>query len=256
MKVTILGCGPAGGVPSISAGWGRCDPANSRNARRRSSILVEEGGCAILVDTGPDLRAQLLDAKVRRLDAVIYTHSHADHLHGIDELREINRAMGSPLDIYGDMETIQAIRDRFPYVFEPLDLAGHLSIYKPWLIPHPITSTFGIGPFGIEPFVQDHGVGATTGFRFGAFAYSTDLMGLPESSLERLEGLDLWVVGCFGSKQHPTHAHVDLALGWIERLQPKRAVITHMGTSLDYAELEASLPPGVSPAHDGQVIEV
>jgi phosphoribosyl 1,2-cyclic phosphate phosphodiesterase len=257
MKITILGCGAAGGVPMVSIGWGQCDPTNPRNRRRRQSILVEEGGTAILVDTTPDLREQLLDAKVRRLDAVLYTHAHADHLHGIDDLREVNRAMAGPIDCYADAETLKVLTERFAYVVAPVERPAGAYIYRPWLVPHRLDGAFEVGAVPIEPYAQDHGFGqVTVGFRFDRVAYSTDLVRLPEESLARLEGLDLWVVGCLMDKPHQTHADLATVLGWVERLKPKLTVLVHMSPRLDYAELAARLPDGVVPGYDGMVIEV
>jgi phosphoribosyl 1,2-cyclic phosphate phosphodiesterase len=258
MKITILGCGGASGSPSINVGWGLCDPNNPRNRRRRQSILVEEGPTTILVDTSPDLRDQLLDAKVRRLDAVLYTHAHADHLHGIDDLREINRAMKGPVDCYATRQTLQQILERFDYVFKD---AGHGEamrvVFRPWLIPHEIDGSFKVGDIAVDHFEQDHGFGnITTGFRFGSAAYSTDVNELPEESFAKLADLDLWVVGCLSDKAHETHASVDKVLGWVRRLRPKRTVLVHLGPRLDYAKLVAELPDGVVPAYDGMVLEV
>lgn len=255
MKITILGSGGAGGVPMVSVGWGHCDPAEPRNRRRRPSILVEDCGQAILVDTSPDLREQLLSADVRHLDAVLYTHAHADHLHGIDDLREVNRAMGAPIDVFGTADVLEDIRTRFGYVFEPLDTKV-MSIFKPWLVPHALAGPFRVGSLDIVPFDQDHGYCRTTGFRFGRFAYSTDLVTLPEESLALLENLDLWIVGCLTDTPHQTHAHLDKVLGWVERLRPKMTLIGHMGPRLDYGRLSATLPAGVAPAYDGLVVEI
>lgn len=254
MKVTILGCGAAGGVPMISSGWGRCDPANPKNRRRRPSALVEEQGQRILIDTSPDLREQLLSIDTNHLDAVLFTHAHADHLHGIDDLREVNRAMKAPIPVYGSSETLADISLRFDYVFKPLDLTKD-TIYKPWLIPNAVED----GPFtaaGLEmtAFEQDHGYSRTTGFRIGKMAYSTDLTELPEASMEQLGGLDLWIVGCLLDLPHPTHAHIDKALAWRDRLKPRHMVITHMSPRLDYETLAKSLPQGVEPGYDGMVL--
>jgi phosphoribosyl 1,2-cyclic phosphate phosphodiesterase len=257
MKITILGCGSAGGVPTLNVGWGLCDPANPRNRRRRQSILVEEGGTTILVDTSPDLRDQLLDADVRRLDAVLYTHAHADHLHGIDDLREVNRAMNGPIDCYGAADTLATIQHRFEYVFKDAGHGPKRVVFRPWLIPHEIDGPFAVSGVPVEPFAQDHGFNQMTlGFRFGSAAYSTDLTELPEASFARLEGLDLWIVGCLSDKPHDTHAHVDKVVGWVERLRPKRTVLVHLGTRLDYARLAAELPESIVPGYDGMVLEV
>jgi Metal-dependent hydrolases of the beta-lactamase superfamily I len=254
MKVTILGCGAAGGVPSISRGWGACDPANPRNRRRRPSILVEEGDVRVLIDTSPDCREQLLEAGVRRLDGVLFTHDHADHCHGIDDLREVNRAMAAPLPIFGSVETLAGLRRRFPYVMGEVE-EGH-SIYKPMLLPTGIRGPFSVAGLDVVAYDQDHGTMRSLGFRFGAFAYSTDLVELPEESFAVLAGIDTWVVGCLTYDPHPTHAHLDKVLGWIERLKPRRAFLTHMAPSLDYDALKARLPAHVEPAYDGLVIPV
>jgi phosphoribosyl 1,2-cyclic phosphate phosphodiesterase len=255
VKVTLLGSGAAGGVPMISSGWGRCDPTNPKNRRRRPSILVEEAGKCLLIDTSPDLREQLLSAEIKHLDAVLYTHSHADHLHGIDDLREVNRAMKAPIPVFGSEETLADIAIRFDYVFKPLDLTKD-SIYKPWLIPHEIEGAFTAAGVEVIAFDQDHGHSRTTGYRIGRMAYSTDVLNLPESSMAQLEGLDLWIVGCLLDIPHTTHAHVDKALGWRERLTPKHMVITHMSPRLDYQTLVDSLPQGVEPAFDGMILSL
>ncbi|GAB3131275.1 MBL fold metallo-hydrolase [Novispirillum itersonii] len=261
MKVTILGSGPSGGIPALDHGWGACDPANPRNRRTRSSALIEaisplDGqGKRILIDTSPDLRSQFLDNGIRTLDGVIFTHGHADHTHGVDDLRAINRNIGGPLPIWGDGPTLDKLRDSFGYVFG--DIPHGKPIFRPWLEPHLIgDSPFSVAGIPVIPFEQDHGWGLTQGLRIGDFAYSTDLMHLPEEAFPILEGIKVWVIGVFGPKPHPTHAHVDLALEWIERVKPERAWLTHLGPGLDYAALEASLPSHVRPAHDGLVISI
>lgn len=259
MRITILGSGGSTGVPGAAGvGWGRCDPSQPRNRRLRPSILVEQDNRLILIDTSPDLRAQLLAAGVHRLDAVLYTHAHADHLHGIDDLRPVNRAMGAPLDIYADPETLATIRQRFGYVFDPLP-DGVDFYYKPVLLPHELTDRqgFAVGGLSILPLVQDHGYGTSLGFRFGReAAYTTDVVRLSDEDLEALAGVKLWVVGALGDQAHPTHAHVERVLEWIERVRPRRAVLTHMGVGLDYDSLRRKLPIGVEPGYDGMVIEV
>jgi len=262
MKITILGCGAAGGVPMVSIGWGRCDPSNPRNRRRRQSILVEEGvaeqgGTAILVDTTPDLRDQLLDANIRRLDAVLYTHAHADHIHGVDDLREVNRIMGGPIDCYANADTLRQLNERFNYVFKGVDLTIRKFVFRPWLVPHRIEGPFKVGRIAVDSFVQGHGRNEfTTGFRFGSVAYSTDVHELPEESFAKLQGLDIWIVGCLIDKPHETHADIDKVLGWVARVKPKLTVLVHMSPRLDYAALAASLPPGIVPGYDGMVLEV
>jgi phosphoribosyl 1,2-cyclic phosphate phosphodiesterase len=211
----------------------------------------------VLVDTSPDLRAQLLAADVAHLDAVLYTHAHADHLYGIDDLRAVNRTIGRALDIYADRRTLDLIHRRFAYVFEPLQGDGGY-FYKPVLIPHEIRAgeRFAIGGLAIDAIDQDHGFAPTLGFRFGRFAYSTDVVALDEAAFARLAGIDAWVIGTLGDRPHPTHCHVDKALAWIARVRPARAWLTHIGLDLDHVRLAARLPPGVAPAHDGLVIEV
>ncbi|MDO8606308.1 MAG: MBL fold metallo-hydrolase [Phaeospirillum sp.] len=254
MRVTILGCGGASGVPGISMGWGACDPANPRNRRRRSSILVEEGDRRILVDTSPDLRDQLLDAGVAKVDGVIYTHDHADHLHGIDDLREINRATRQWLPVWGAPAVLDTARTRFPYAFEPMETMGEF-IYRPLLEAKEIHGPFSIAGIDIVPFDQDHGYSRTLGLRFGSIAYSTDVVEIPEESFAVLAGVELWIIGCLVDHPHATHAHVDKALEWISRVKPRRAVLTHMGPRLDYETLCARLPSGVVAAYDGLILE-
>jgi phosphoribosyl 1,2-cyclic phosphate phosphodiesterase len=255
MKVTILGCGSAPGVPAISSGWGDCDPDNPRNRRRRASILVEEGAARLLVDASPDLRQQLLDANTRTFDAVIFTHGHADHIHGIDELREVNRITEKPLPVYGNRETLDVIRDRFGYVFKGIPSGA--PIFRPWLVPSEIRPgvPFQIGHITVLPFLQDHGGSSTVGYRFGDIVYSTDILELPEAARDIVRGAKLWIVGAFGLTPHPTHAHVGKVLDWIDELKPARAVITHMSNAIDYETLRAQLPGHVIPAYDGLVLE-
>lgn len=257
MRVTILGCGGASGTPSVEWGWGRCDPANPRNRRLRPAILVEEGETAILVDTPPDLREQFLRAGVRHLDAVLVTHAHADHLHGIDDLRPINRRIKRPLDLYADRATLEAIRQRFAYVLEPLAPFADV-YYKPVLVPHEVKDRdcLQIGRVDITVFEQDHGYCKSLGFRIGRLAYSTDVVELPDHAFEILEGVDTWIVGTLVDKPHPTHAHLEKALGWIALVRPRRAVLTHLSGQFDYDALAARLPSGVEPAFDGMIIDI
>jgi phosphoribosyl 1,2-cyclic phosphate phosphodiesterase len=253
MRVTVLGCGTSGGVPRLGNDWGVCDPAEPRNQRRRASILVEEGDTRVLVDTSPDMRAQLLDADVDRLDAVLYTHDHADHTHGIDELRFLSYRAGGPIDVYADPQTLATLEKRFDYAF---DNGAPNPFYPPIARGQLIDGPFRVGDLAVAPFIQDHGNTETLGFRFGDFAYSTDLVGLPEASLEALEGVKVWIVDALRYTPHPTHANVEQALEWIERLRPRHAILTHMNVDLDYATLAAELPEGVEPAYDGMVIDL
>jgi phosphoribosyl 1,2-cyclic phosphate phosphodiesterase len=254
MKVTVLGCGGSGGVPTIGNDWGACDPANPRNRRRRCSVLVEANGASILIDTAPDCREQLLDAGVKRLDAVLFTHAHADHLHGIDDLRSVNRLMQRPIPVYASPETLAEIDRRFGYVMRPIEPGG--SFYKPMLVPHPISGPFRLCGVDVVPFAQDHGFSTTLGFRLGKFGYSTDVVELDELAFAALDGVEFWIVDCLRFEPHPTHSHLRKTLSWIERVKPKRAVLTHMDPVFDYEKLSAELPPGVEPGYDGLVAEL
>jgi phosphoribosyl 1,2-cyclic phosphate phosphodiesterase len=254
MRVTILGCGASTGVPTIGPNWGECDPADPRNRRRRASLLVEVGPIAILFDTSPDLREQLIDAQVTRLDAVVMTHAHADHLHGIDDIRQLNRLMGATIPLWADAMTLAEIRRRFGYVFSPPTDPGRFS--RPALEPHEITGRFAIRGVPITPFAQNHGYCTTLGLRIGAMAYSTDVTELDEAAFVALAGIELWIVDCMRRAPHPTHSDLRKTLGWIAQLHPRRAILTHMDHTLDYRRLSSELPEGVEPGRDGLVIEL
>jgi phosphoribosyl 1,2-cyclic phosphate phosphodiesterase len=254
MKVTVLGCGASWGVPAIGPDWGRCDPAEPRNRRRRASLLIETCGRAILIDTSPDLREQLLDAGVSRLDAVLLTHAHADHLHGIDDLRMISELAGHAIPFYAGGPALEEAERRFGYAFRPV-VAGK-PVYRPALAAQEIDGPFSAAGIAVVPFIQSHGFSETLGFRIGRVAYSTDVVELDDDAFTALAGVELWVVDCLRREPHPTHAHLAKVLAWIERVKPCRAVLTHMDQSLDYRELSAELPDGVEPGHDGLVIEL
>lgn len=255
MRVTVLGCGTSGGVPSVAKGWGACDPTEPRNARARAAILVEQGDTRVLVDTPPELRLQLTALGINRIDAVLWTHAHADHMAGIDDLRGINRATQRPLEVFADRPTLGRLREAFDYTLERLDAAR--GFYKPSLLAHEISAPLRIGELPVTPFVQDHGYSPSLGFRFGAFAYSTDVVRLDDAAFAALEGVDTWLVDCVRvDPPHPTHAHLPITLDWIDRVKPRRAILTHMDESMDYRRLIAMLPDGVEPAHDGMVIEL
>jgi phosphoribosyl 1,2-cyclic phosphate phosphodiesterase len=254
MKITMLGCGPSTGIPTIGPDWGACDPGDPRNRRRRASILIECRGKTVLIDTSPDMREQLLDAGIGRLDAVIMTHAHADHLHGIDDLRSINRAMQRPIPLYADDKTLKEIEHRFGYALAPIEPGGFF--YKPTVTPHPIDGPLTVEGLPVVPFTQDHGYSTTLGFRIGALGYSTDVTELDDAAFAALAGIELWIVDCLRYDPHPTHSHLAKTLAWIERVNPKRAVLTHMDRPLDYRELAAKLPPGVEPGQDGLVFEL
>ncbi len=254
MKITMLGCGISTGVPTIGPDWGRCDPTDRRNRRRRASVLIESRGKTVLIDMSPDLREQLLDAGVARIDAILLTHAHADHLHGIDDLRAINRVMKRAIPLYATAGTLAEIGRRFGYALKPVPPGEHF--FKPTLAPHEIAGPFEAAGLPVVPFAQDHGFSTTLGFRIGGFGYSTDVTELGENAFQALAGIDVWFVDCLRREPHPTHSHLAKTLAWIARVGPRRAVLTHMDQSLDYRELAAELPAGVEPGQDGLVIDL
>jgi phosphoribosyl 1,2-cyclic phosphate phosphodiesterase len=262
LRFTILGCGASVGVPRIGNLWGNCDPTNPKNRRRRCALLLERfgssGATTVLVDTPPDIREQLLDQRVATLDGVLYTHDHADHTHGIDDLRGIFFNLRRRVDIWADAHTLSVLTRRFDYCF--VQPPG--SSYPAILTAHelrpaePVRLDGAGGPIEALPIPQEHGDVASLGFRFGNIAYSPDISGVPESSLPMLAGLDLWIVDALRPEPHPSHFSLREALEWIERLAPRRAILTHMTFDLDYATLRRELPPHVEPAYDGMVVEV
>ncbi len=257
MRITILGCGGSGGVPVVGNYWGNCNPSNPKNRRLRTSILVEDGDTTLLVDTTPDMRQQLLNAGVTHLDAVLYTHSHADHVHGIDDLRPLNRVMRRDIDIHATAEILEAINRNFSYVLGPLDARAKGFYYKPCVRPRLVEGPFSVAGIDIVPFPQDHGFDMTTiGYRFANAAYSTDVVELSEAAFDILAGVDLWIVDCLRLAPHVTHTHLEKTLKWIDRVGPRRAVLTHMDQTLDYDDLMSRLPPGVEAAYDGLVLEI
>ena len=254
MRVTILGCGASGGVPLITGEWGACDPLNPKNFRGRASIAVEKNGTVILVDTSPDLRTQCLAAKVQKIDAIFYTHDHADHTHGIDDLRPFLHQQKMPIPIYGNFETINFLKSRFAYAFPSEGMRP--DIYRPFLIPNLIEGPLQVGDISITPFIQGHGYSTSMGYRFDNVAYSTDVVDLGEDAFQILEGVDVWIVDCIDRVSRPTHSHLAKTLEWIERVKPRQAYLTHMSAHLDYDTLLKELPSGVTPAYDGLSFEV
>jgi phosphoribosyl 1,2-cyclic phosphate phosphodiesterase len=262
LRFTILGCGSSMGVPRPALGWGACDPNNPKNRRRRTSLLVERRGpnghTRVLVDTSPDLREQLLDANVDWLDGVLMTHEHADHCHGIDDLRALFVRKRQRLDMYLSETTSRIIRPRFEYCFQ----APPGSEYPPIVTEHrlvpgqPVIIEGEGGPITALPILQQHGDIASLGFRFGSFAYSCDLSSLPAESVTALAGLEVWVVDALRYTPHPSHFSLTDALGWIERLNPRRAILTNLHADLDYETLRKELPPHVVPAYDGIAVEL
>jgi len=261
LRITILGCGSSAGVPRVGNDWGACNPNNPRNRRLRSSILVEkiapEGRTTVLIDTSPDVRQQLLSANVKHLDGVIYTHDHADHTHGIDDLRMLCYRQRRRIDVWADPRTLELLRRRFDYCFETPPGSAYPPILSGHVIENYAPVTIG-GPGGeltFQSFRQFHGEIDSLGLRVGDAVYSCDLNGLPEESLPYVQGLGLWILNSLRYTPHPSHLSLEMALGWIARMRPKRAVLTHLHVDMDYDELAAKLPAGVEPAYDGMVLE-
>jgi phosphoribosyl 1,2-cyclic phosphate phosphodiesterase len=262
LKFTILGCGSSGGVPRPALGWGVCDPNNPKNRRRRTSLLVENrngsGVTRVLIDTSPDLREQLLDADADSLDGVLYTHEHADHTHGIDDLRAFFIKQRQLIDVYVDEHTAETLRARFGYCFK----SPPGSEYPPIVREHRLAAYQTItiagqgGSIAALPVLQEHGDIPSFGFRFGNVAYSCDLSGMPPDSAAALAGLDVWIVDALRERPHPSHFSVADALAWIERLKPGRAILTNLHSELDYEALRKKLPPNVEPAFDGMSLTV
>ncbi len=258
MKVTILGCGGSGGVPfadgTPGGNWGVCDPGNPKKRRRRVSILVEQDTTVLLVDASPDLRAQLLDAGVGRIDALLFTHAHADHCHGLDDLRAMAYARGRPIDAYMDPGSREVLTRRFGFAFT--SSRDPESLYTPVLNDIPIEGAIELGGIAVTPFVQGHGRETSLGYRLGEMAYSTDAVSLDEAAFAALAGIKLWIVDCLRDRPHPTHSHLTQTLEWIERVGPARALLTHMNHELDYEDLKSRCPAGVEPAYDGLLVEI
>ncbi|EEE38463.1 beta-lactamase domain protein [Rhodobacteraceae bacterium KLH11] len=258
LRLTILGCGSSGGVPRLGGHWGACDPDDPRNARRRCSLLVErdgpEGTTSVLIDTSPDMRSQLLGSGTGRLDGVVYTHSHADHTNGIDDLRMIVFNMKTRVPVWADGDTQNDLLSRFGYAF----VQPEGSPYPPILDLKTIRGPFEIsGPGGaipFRPFRVNHGAIDALGFRMGNAVYLPDVAELYDESMVELADLDCLIIDALRRSPHPTHAHLEKTLGWIDQLNPKRAVLTNMHIDLDYAEVEAETPDHITPAFDGMVI--
>lgn len=259
-KLTLLGTGSSGGVPRLGNNWGACDPKNPKNRRRRCSALVERfagrGRTTALIDTSPDLREQLLDAEIGEVDGVLFTHDHADHTHGIDDLRILAFNMRRRVDVFFDAPTRASLMARFGYCFETP--AG--SSYPPILNAHdihplrPVTVKGAAGPIEALPVPQEHGEITSIGFRFGSVAYCPDVSGIPAESQPHLQDLDVLIIDALRYIPHPAHFSVKQALACIETLKPKRAILTHLHIDLDYAALSRELPPNVVPAYDGMQV--
>ena len=265
LRVTILGCGSSGGVPRATGDWGACDPNEPKNRRTRGGLLIEKwngpitdnGGnrkdaTVVLIDTSPDLRTQLMRDPPDHLDAVMFSHDHADQTHGIDDVRAYFLKRRAPIPAYVDALTGASLELRFAYCFR--STPGYPAILKisGELAPGTPTRVNGAGgDLDILPLAQDHGFCASLGFRVGGFAYTNDVVAFPKQSHEALRGLDLWIVDALREAPHPSHAHIGRALEWIEELKPKHAVLTNLNHDVDYQTLKARLPKGVEPAYDG-----
>jgi phosphoribosyl 1,2-cyclic phosphate phosphodiesterase len=266
--VTILGSGCSSGVPrlggaDLAGDWGACDPSNPKNRRTRCSVLVEQHGpngtTRVLVDTAPDMREQLLRAKVAAVDAVLLTHDHADQLHGLDDLRQIAHFMGRRVEVHAEAICAGTVLNRFGYCFQMPEGSLYPPIASLTIIPkalEPFAITGAGGPLPVWPFWQQHGAIRSLGFRFGPIAYSPDVSALGEDAFAVLAGVETWIVDALRHKPHPTHANVALALEWIARLKPRHAVLTNLHQDLDYETLKASLPDGIEPAYDGLTLTV
>jgi phosphoribosyl 1,2-cyclic phosphate phosphodiesterase len=254
VKLRILGCGTSSGVPRIGNDWGDCDPAEPRNRRSRASIIVESATTRLLVDTSPDMRQQLLDADLVDIDAILWTHDHADHCHGIDDVRQLFHARRSPVPGYGFAETIAQLKVRFGYVFFGRD--G----YPPTIEDHEILPDMMIGDIRVRTVLQPHGSIYSAGFRFEhdgkSVGYSTDFHDVTDDMIVLFSSIDIWVVDALRERPHPTHTHLALTLDAIERARPRRAILTHMDQSMDYGRLGGRLPANVEPGYDGMEIEL
>jgi phosphoribosyl 1,2-cyclic phosphate phosphodiesterase len=249
LTVTVLGCGTSSGVPRIGNDWGTCDPAEPRNRRTRASVMIESSTTRLLVDTAPDMREQLLRENIIDIDAVLWTHDHADHCHGLDDLRQVAHHLGGPVPGYAQAATSALLARRFSYAFE-----GH-SGYPPIIAMTAMPDKSMIGDIEVRCVEQPHGAILSTGFRFdldgGSIAYATDFHALTSEMVALYAGVDVWVVDCLREKPHPTHAHMAMTLEAIAAVKPGRAVFTHMDQSMDYRRLCEALPSGIEPGYDG-----
>lgn len=262
-RFTLLGCGSSPGVPRINGDWGACDPANPKNRRTRAAFLVEQfgpgGSTVVAIDTGPDFRQQMISAGVTHVDAVLYTHAHADHLHGIDDLRGFYIGKRRRVPIYADPFTMQRIRQGFGYCLETPPGSNYPPIVEPHLIEdldEPIVIDGDGGPIPFHPHLQVHGDILSLGFRIGDVAYCSDVSDFPEDSIGKLARLDMLIIDTLQYTFHPSHLSLEQSLRWIERFQPKRAILTHMHTPLDYDTVMRETPEHVVPGYDMMRFEV
>ena len=254
MKLRILGCGTSAGVPRIGTDWGACKPGEPRNRRTRSSILIESGGKRLLVDCGPDMREQLLSANVNRIDGVIITHDHADHCHGIDDLRRLAQLLGRPVPLYARPSVLERLKVRFSYIFKGT------SFYIAVAEPVELGSELEFGDATVRFIDQPHGNITSLGMRIEerdrSAAYAIDFNGLSHEMRTIYEGVDVWIADCLSHRPHPTHTHLDAVLAWAEEMGVGKLYLSHMNNSMDYQTLLAELPDWAAPAHDGLEIEL
>jgi phosphoribosyl 1,2-cyclic phosphate phosphodiesterase len=262
MRVVMLGTGGSAGVPLIGGvdgrgNWGLCDPAEPRNRRTRASIVVDSAaGSRLLVDTSPDMRSQLLACAIPSVDAILFTHAHADHITGLDDVRILNRIVDRPLEAFATQQTLDELKHRFGYAFKPWTGPG---FFRPALAERRVEpgEICQIAGFPVQLFSQNHGFTTSLGLRIGSFGYSTDVVGLDDAAFDLLAGVDTWVVDCFQRLEpHNTHAHLELAVTWAKRVGARRTLLTHMGPEMDWGWLCANLPAGIEPAHDGMILEI
>lgn len=252
MQFTILGCGSSGGVPRADGDWGACDPAEPKNRRRRCSLLVRRGEATVLVDTSPDLREQCIDAEVKRLDAVLFTHDHADQSHGIDDIRTFFLRQRKLIPAYMDEVTFSSLHNKFGYIFK--SGFDYPALCEPQILPDH-GCRWSVAGIPVTTFDQDHGPIRSVGYRLGDVAYSPDVLDLDDAAFAALEDLDVWIVDALRWTPHPTHAHVGRALEWIERAKPRRAILTNLHIDIDYNDIRGKLPHNVEPAFDGMSFE-
>ncbi|MGI9462147.1 MAG: MBL fold metallo-hydrolase [Alphaproteobacteria bacterium] len=256
MKITILGSGTSSGIPNIAFGFGDCDPHNPKNIRSRSSIFIENGKDKILIDTTPDVRSQLLREKITDISAVLFTHAHADHCHGIDDLRPLMLKKGKALPTFLTQDTFDKLYKKFPYIFP--HPKPNQNIYPPILNANIILyqKKFTIGNTDIIAFAQQHGKEISSGFRIADFAYSTDVSHLNQLAFATLNGITCWIVDALQISPHGSHSNLANTLSWIKRVKPKNAFLTHLSIFMDHDNITAQCPPHVAPLYDGQVLEL
>lgn len=255
MRVTVLGCGASAGVPTITGDWGACDPSNAKNMRTRQSVVVHLNGKNLLIDAAPDLRFQMLRAKVQTIDAIFLTHAHADHCHGLDDIRDIVLKRGTgPVPLYADSQTMHEVHTKFPYLF--YSKVGEPSFYPALLDDILVDTHFTCFDQVMTTFLQAHGSIYTRGLRIGDCAYSTDVVDLDEAAFAVLQGVKVWFVECLQLTPHRTHAWLDKVLLWVKRIKPAKVYLIHMDRSMDYATVSATLPENIVMCYDGMIVDI